>query len=90
MKPHIRPSHSDWAEWLEERDVVIKSYDIERFKAFYRKWTDRGVYRQPLPRSNEVLAASLRKMVYNMSSATEDEKREAKKWLTARGLTTDI
>lgn len=35
-------------EWILERNVVIKSLDVEKFKAFWKKWIARGFYRNGL------------------------------------------
>ena len=77
------------ALWESERDEVLKSYDLERFKALYEKWKARGFYALSLPR-DEVIEVSMRKMVYNLKSSTEAEKEEAKKWLLDRGFTTEV
>lgn len=78
-------------EWLSERDKVVKTYDIDAFKAFWHKWQDKGIYDKwmPLP-SDEVIEISMRKMVFNMSSATETEKKEAESWLSQRGYSTGL
>ena len=75
--------------WKEERDKVIKTYDLELFKKFYEKWRKRGVYYSELPQG-KILEISMRKCVYAMTSATEEEKAEAKKWLEERGYTTEL
>lgn len=31
-------------EWLKERDEVVKSYDVQKFKEFVKKWSELGVY----------------------------------------------
>lgn len=77
------------ALWLAERDQVIRTQDIERFKAFYKKWKARGIYTLDLPR-DEVIEVSLRKMLYNLKNATAEEKATAEKWLKDRGLSTDL
>lgn len=71
--------------WKQERDAVVKTYDIERFKKFYEKWTKKGFYNLELP-PDSVLEVSLRYMVLNMDSATEQEKEEARWWLARRGI----
>lgn len=78
-------------EWLEERDRVVKKYDVEEFKLFFKKWQGKGMYdkRMPLP-SDEVIEISMRKMVYHMTSATEQEKKEAEAWLIAHGSSTNM
>lgn len=72
-------------EWILERNVVIRSLDVEKFKAFWKKWSARGFYRNGLP-NNEVIEISLYKMLYNLESATEEEKNKAKEWLESRGF----
>lgn len=70
--------------WLKERDEAIRTQDVAKFKEFYKKWTERGFYRNGLP-SDEVIEISLRKMLYNLGNVTDQEKAEAEKWLTERG-----
>ena len=72
-------------EWILERNVVIRSLDVEKFKAFWKKWSARGFYRNGLP-DDEVIEISLYKMLYNLESATEEEKNKAKEWLESRGF----
>ena len=75
--------------WSKERDEAIRTQDVEQFRTFYKKWTERGFYRNGLP-SDEVIEISLRKMLYNLGNATDQEKAEAEKWLTERGYDTSI
>lgn len=72
-------------EWILERNVVIRSLDVEKFKAFWKKWSARGFYRNGLP-DDEVIEISLYKMLYTLESATEEEKNKAKEWLESRGF----
>lgn len=83
----LRDDH--W-EWLKERDEAAYSFDVEKFKAFYRKWIKRGIYEdKPLP-SDEVIAISMRKMVCNMANPREDKLAEARAWLSERGYSWTI
>lgn len=75
--------------WLKERDEAIRTQDLEKFKAFYMKWKERGLYTLALP-SDKVLEISMRKCLYHMASATEEEKQTAKKWLEEHGSSTDL
>lgn len=79
------------AEWLKERDEVVKTYDIEKFKQFFRKWQVKGIYDRtmPLP-ADDVIELSLHKMVYHMTSSTEQEKKDAELWLIMHGSSTEI
>ena len=31
-------------EWVKERDSVVLTHDIQKFKEFYEKWKRRGIY----------------------------------------------
>lgn len=76
-------------EFVKDRDKAVKEAcrtgDLENFKAFFKKYQERGVYKLlPLP-SDEVLEISIRKMLLNTASATIEEYAEAYKWLIERG-----
>lgn len=81
-------------DFVRDRDKAVREAcmtgNLENFKAFFRKYQKRGVYKMlPLP-SDEVLEISLRKMLCNTASATIEEKVEAVKWLAERGYRTSI
>lgn len=77
--------------WLKERDKVVKSYDVQAFRAFFHKWQKRGIYDKTMTLPTDyVLELSMRKMVYHMNSATDQEKADAEKWLLEHGSRTDI
>ena len=86
----IKELPSAFFSWRRERDEAAKSYDVEKFKKFYYKWHKRGIYDSITLPSDEVLEVIMRKMVYNMASATEEEKAEAKKWLEEHGSTAEM
>lgn len=71
-------------QWMKERDAAAKSYDLDVFKAFYDKWARKGFYSMKLPK-DEVIEISMRKMVCNMKSSTDEEKEEAMQWLEEHG-----
>lgn len=77
-------------QWLHERDEVLKTHDVGQFKEFVIKWRERGFYDDtPFP-SDEELEASMRKMICNIPTMSQKEKKEAVEWLTIRGYTTKI
>ena len=82
---------SQFNEWKIERDAVTKTYDLEKFKDFVKKWQKFGMYdpRIPLP-PDKVIEISMRKMVYHMTSSTEEEKKEAEQWLIEHGSSTNL
>ena len=75
--------------WKKERDEAIKSLDVGKFKKFYYKWMEKGIYERDLP-SDDIVEITIYKMLYNIKSATEEEKEVAKKWLEARGYSTEL
>ena len=75
---------NEFYEWLKERDEVTLSLDIDKFKAFYRKWQKKGVYDMELP-SDEVIEISMRKCICAMANPPADKLAEARAWLSERG-----
>lgn len=73
-------------KWVKERDEVVLSYDVERFRVFYEKWKALGVYEIDLPENDFVIEVSMRNMVGMMASATPEQKEDAKQWLLERGF----
>jgi len=80
-------------EWIkiytEERDAVVQTFDVEKFKEFYAKWKARGFYNMDLP-SDKFIEISLRKMAYHSTKIPESVRLEAEKWLLDRGYSTDL
>ena len=77
-------------QFIKDRDEAAKSYDVETFRKFYRKYQILGVYHVGLPTNNEVIERTMRKIVYNVESSTEEEKAEAEKWLIEHGSDTSF
>lgn len=72
-------------QWLKERDETAYTFDVDKFKAFHRKWAERGIYEdKPLPR-DEVIEIVMRKMVCAMANPRQDKLAEARAWLSERG-----
>lgn len=80
-----RDNKMDLDVWKKERDEVVKTYNLEKFREFYEKWSKKGLYNIELP-PDPVLEIALRKMVLQMESATDQEKEDAKWWLSRRGI----
>ncbi len=79
----------EFDEWLKERDEVMQTFDVDRFKEFYRKWADRGMYQMPLP-SDDVIEIAMRKCVCGMSNPRLEKLAEARAWLAERGYSWGI
>ena len=82
-------SYKQIAKWKKERDEAIKSLDIRKFKKFYYKWFEKGIYEIGLP-SDDIVEVTIYKMLYNLKSSTEEEKELAKNWLKERGASTKL
>lgn len=81
-------NYKEIKDFVKDRDKAVKEAcrtgNLESFKAFYEKYKKRGVYKFTLP-SDEVLEISIRKMLCNTASATNEEKAEAYRWLIEHG-----
>ena len=67
-------------QWVEERDEAVLSFDLDKFKAFYKKWSAKGFYDKPLP-PDDVVEVAIRKMVLVLKKPPRDKVKEAKRWL---------
>lgn len=81
-------------DFVRDRNRAVrmahKTDDMSYLKDFYHKWMKKGIYQTDLPDDEEVLKRTVRKMLYHISSASEEEKAEAKAWLEARGSDTNF
>lgn len=67
-------------EWLQERDEAVSSLNLEKFKTFYNKWRDKGIYKLSLP-SDDVTEIALHTIALEIPSISEEVKEKAYKWL---------
>ena len=77
-------------KWKSELDSVLLTHDVEAFKKFYHKWKLLGVYELPMPKSDNIIRASMEKMIYNKTNFPESEKQKASEWLVSNGFTTEL
>ena len=77
-------------QWLRERNEVLRSMDIDRYKAFYIKWLKRGVYSEPMPKSDTVVMASLCKAILMWQGSDESLRQRATTWLLLHGFSTEV
>ena len=73
-------------QWQKERNIAVAAMDLEKFKAFYLKWMERGIYERPLPENDFVTEISMRKMAIEIKSIPQSVKDDAVKWLHDRGM----
>lgn len=75
-------------KWRKELDAAVLSFNVEKFRRFYKKWKALGIYQDTLP-ADPILEISLRKMALNLRSASPLQKLYARKWLKERGYSDD-
>ena len=83
-------SKKTFRKWQSEFNEAVRKQDVQGFRKFYEKWRYLGIYASPLPDDDKMLEISLRKMLFNMASATDQEKRQAEQWLMSRGYSTSL
>lgn len=71
-------------QWLKERDEALYTFDVEKFKRFYRKWSKKGIYTKPLP-PDEIIEICMRKCVCAIANPRQDKLAQARAWLSERG-----
>lgn len=76
--------------WKKELDEAIRKQDVNEWLKFYDKWHYLGVYETPMPNNPKMIEIMLKKLLYQMPSATDQERREAKKWLESHGCSTSL
>ena len=74
-------------QWREELKIAVESQDLETFKAFYDRWTERGIYRPDIAAMipDEVKEVSMKKLALQLSDIKPEIKTEATEWLLSRG-----
>ena len=71
--------------FIKERDEVVQSFSVSRFKAFYRKWEKLGIYKDVEMPSDEVIEITMRKCVCGLANPDPQKLKEAMAWLAVRG-----
>ena len=72
------------SEWIAERDAALGTLDLEKFKEFYLKWNDKGVYQIPLP-DDTVAEILMYKCACNCTSLPVATRLKATRWLLSHG-----
>lgn len=67
-----------------DRDKAVMSLDVEKFKAFCKRWGN------PIPPTDKVIEITMRKMACHITSLPDDFRAEAKKWLDDRGYSDSL
>lgn len=77
-------------QFHNELDDVVLSLDVTRFREFYKKWHDLGIYDAITLPNDDILEITMRKMLVNMTDVPKDKYDEAKSWLLERGYDLEI
>lgn len=76
-------------QWRKERDEAVASLDLEKFKKFYSKWADRGVYQAQFP--NDLVAEiAMYKCAVHITSLPDEIRKTAARWLLSRGYRLEL
>lgn len=67
-----------------ERDAAVASLNVETFKTWCRKWGN------PYPGDDWIIEITMRKMMYHITSFSEEDRQSAKEWLESRGFSVDL
>lgn len=71
-------------QWKKERDAAVASLDLDRFKQFYMKWHERGVYEIPWP-DDRIMEISMYKIACEIRAIQTSRKEQAREWLKKHG-----
>ena len=85
MRKYAKERQKLLKEWRTELNDVAESLDVEKFKAFYKKWQGLGIYNDVQLPSDDVLEITVRKMLVNLSTEPSSKHYEAVTWLLERG-----
>lgn len=89
MNKKMQAYWAEHEEWIKERDEAVLTFDLSKFKAFYRKWQRKGIYTKPLPVDDLVVNIAIRQMALAIKDAPKDKVKEAKQWLVEHGCSAD-
>ena len=84
-------NNKEWFRlWQEELLEVVTTFDVSKFREFYKKWQARGYYVEGLPDDDRVVDITIHKIAYHLNNTPPEVKEQAEKWLLERGLSTDL
>lgn len=76
--------------WQDELLEVVTTFDVSKFREFYKKWQARGYYEESLPDDDRIVDITIHKIAYHLTTATPEQRAIAEKWLLERGFRTDL
>ena len=74
-------------EYIKERDDAVLSLDLDKFKAFAKKWIDKGILPPyfELEDDDDLAKATMFKIILGLEDAPADKVEAAKTWLVNNG-----
>lgn len=91
IKHTIRKMYDDIPEYKElakDRYEACISYDVDKMKAFQRKWAH--AYPPFVNVSDNAAIAGMHKIICFIDESTPEEKEDARKWLKAHGYSEEV
>jgi hypothetical protein len=80
----------DISTWAKECKRAVRSMDVKKFRDFYNKRYQMGLYVKPLPANDHVIEISMRKMLLALHGIPQEETESAKKWLIDHGYSLSL
>lgn len=78
-------------QYVKERDDAVLSLDLDKFKAFAKKWIDKGILPYSfINHSDDIIKATMFKIILGLEYAPEDKAEAAKTWLIDNGYRPSI
>ena len=78
-------------QYREERDAAMLSFDLEKIKAWQKKWVQLGMIPpKTLSFSDEGIMGGAMKAVLQIQAASAEDKARARQWLKEHGMSEEI
>ena len=78
-------------QYVKERDAAMLSFDLEKIKAWQRRWTEKGVLSpHMLDFDDEGIMGGAMKAVLQIQTASDEDKARARHWLAEHGMSEGI
>lgn len=76
---------------VKERDAAILSFDLEKIKAWKKKWTELEVLDPKiLGFTDEDIMGWAMKVVLQIQAASDEDRARARRWLEEHGMSEEI
>lgn len=82
---------TDRLQYFKERDEAMLSFDLEKIKAWQRRWTALGVLDpKMLSFTDEGIMGGAMKAILQLTAASDEDKARARHWLAEHGMSEGI